>query len=115
MAFLPTSRGRAPVWDSNTDEVVIHVEGPVDSVVVPPECTYMVFTISDITSGTNIVTITPDAVDINSGIVLEDAATGGGDRNFGVAVKPGTSIFLRVPSLIADEADVNVTRYYTKK
>lgn len=112
MAFLPTTKGRAPVWNSDTDEIVVHVEGAVDNVVVPAQCCYMVFTISDLTSGTNIVTITPDSGSIASGVVLEDGV--GGDRSFGTAVDPGTTIYLRVPNLIADEADLNVVRYYCK-
>ncbi len=122
MTFLPSEPSLAPVWDSNTDEVVHVVEdlasgsgvaGTTGVVVVPVQCTYMLFSIAiDAVSGVSLVFISSDVADVNSGIPLENGA--GGSRWFGTPVTPGTELYLHT-SGVGSEAVVNITRFYTKK
>ena len=115
MTFLPTSRGTAPIWNSDTDEEVHVVNGVAAAgagiVLVPPQCTYMIVSMSDVSSGTQEVFISPDATDVNSGIVLENGA--GGSRWTGFAVVPGSTFYIH--SGAGDSAVMNVVRFYTKK
>lgn len=111
MTFMPARAGTEPVWNSDTDEVVVTVEGAGVAVVVPPQCTYMVFTVSDLSSGDGGIFISPDSGDRNSGMVLEDGP--GGIRNLGIPVVPGSTLYLGSPAL--SEGVINITRFYTKK
>jgi len=115
MVFMPPTQGAEPIWNSDTDEVVHTVNGVAAAgagiVVVPPQCTYIVISISDTTSGTLAeVMVTPDAADLDSGIVLGDGA--GQDRNLGIAVSPGATVYIHTTAI---QVDINVTRFYTKK
>lgn len=116
MVFLPAPPGLEPVWNSDTDEIVVTVNGVALNgagvIDVPQQCTYMIFTISDTGSGSGtIVAVSPDSTDLNSGYYIENEL--GGLRNFGTAVAPGTRLYLHTPG--GEQIDVNILRFYTKK
>ncbi len=115
MTFLPAASSTAPVWNSDTDEEVHVVNGVAAAgagiVLVPPQCTYVALSLTDISSGTQEVFVSSDAADVNSGIVMENGA--GGTRFLGFPVTPGTTFFIHTG--VADSANVNVVRFYTKK
>ena len=71
----------------------------------------MIFSISDVSSGGGEVFISTSSTDVNLGVVISDGA--GGIRNFGTPVAPQQVIYLHTAG--ATEADVNITRFYTKK
>lgn len=121
MGYMPALPGQEPVYNSDTDEVVHSIEGVASGVdanlagvvLVPSQCTYMVFTVADIESATITpidVFLSTDSADLNSGQVLENA--GGGNRNLGIPVAPGITLFLHT---VEGEVDINITRFYTKK
>lgn len=116
MVFMPAREGEEPVWDSSTDEIVVTVNGVAGVgtgiLAIPPQCTYMVISISDTGSGGGtVLAVSPDATDINSGYYLDDGV--GGQRNFGLAVVPGSTLYLHTPGL--EQMDINIIRFYTKK
>lgn len=116
MTFLPARDGEEPVWNSDTDEVVVTVNGVAAAgagiLVIPVQCTYIIISISDVGSGGGeVLAVTSDATDINSGYYLENNA--GGQRNFGFAVVPGTTLYMHTPG--SEQMDINVIRFYTKK
>ncbi len=113
---MPAPPGCSPVQDANTDEIVIEVEGAVNvPFTVPVQCCYMVFSISDVSSGmgsTPGVFLTPDNADRDSGVWIDNSS--GGFRFFGCAFAPGTTFFLHTREVLGDSVDVNITRYYKK-
>ncbi len=116
MAFLPSPDSAAPVHDANTDEIVVNVEGTGAAQTVPPQCVYMVFAISDVSSGMSTtpgIYLTSDAADRDSGIFIDNSS--GGMRIFGCAFEPGTSFFMHTEQALGDEVEVNITRYYKKQ
>jgi hypothetical protein len=116
MSFLPAPPGCNPAYDSNTDEIVIEVEGAANvPYVVPPQCCYMTFAISDTSSGmgsTPGVFLTPDNADRDSGIWIDNSS--GGHRHFGCAFAPGTTFYMHTSAALGESVDVNITRYYRK-
>ena len=99
-----------PVWDGNTDEEVLAVNGSA-TFRVPDQCVYVIFTVADVSSGSNPdIFISPDGTDINSGFVITDSAPG--PRFFGIAVAPGTLINLHAASGLSEV--VNVLKFYNK-
>lgn len=107
-----------PIWDSNTDSVTIQVEDSASGsgvvaqqVVVPAQCYWMIFTASDAGSGgTETFYICTDAADVDGGIAVENGA--GGQRNFSMAVTPGSTLYLSTD--LGQDVPVTVTRFYNK-
>ena len=110
MSFLPAQYDEEPVWNSDTDEVVSSLDHSSATIVVPAQCTYMIFALSNVGSGGGETYISSDSADTNSGVRLEDSV--GGLRYFGMPVKPASTLYLHCPGT---EADVNILRFYTKK
>ena len=110
MVFMPPIVGAEPVWNSDTDEVVVLAEAATGSTTVPPQCTYIVLALAEEESGSVEVYVSPDPTDQDSGIVMEADL----NRVLGFAVAPGTVINFHTLSSVLT-INVNVTRFYTKK